>query len=173
MIYDKFLEFNLMSLKKIIFCGVIPLFLLSCAPHTVDQQLVATPDPVTLRLAEAADRAANSLDVLAAVEQERTSVTLPPLVANAPIALRRSITIDWIGPIEPIVKRLADRASYEFVTSGPMPEIPVIVNVNTRSTPIISILRDVGLQMNNRGTLKVDAENQVIEINYAQIPEYE
>ena len=160
-----------MFFKKIAFYSLIPLLLAACAQNMPDPQLVAEPDPVVLRLAEAADRAANSLNVLAAAEQNKSAVELPPLAAGAPIALRRSITVDWVGPVEPIVKKLADRASYSFLVSGKTPEVPIITNLNVRSQPVVEVLRDIGLQMNDRGTLKVDANRKVIEINYAHVSE--
>lgn len=162
-----------MLLKKITLYSLLPLALVACAKHVPDPQLVAEPDPVVLRLAEAADRAATSLNTLAAVEQNRTATDLPPLAASAPAELRRSITVDWVGPIEPIVKRLADRASYSFMVSGKKPEVPIITNINVRSEPVVEVLRDIGLQMNDRGTLKVDANRKVIEINYAYVSEDE
>ncbi len=158
-----------MFLRKIAFYSLISLTTVACAPYVPDPQLVAEPDPIALRLAQAADRAANSLNVLAAVEQNRTPVDLPPLTASAPAELRRSITVDWVGPIEPIIKTLADRVSYSFMTSGQKPQVPIVTNINVRSEPVIEVLRDIGLQMSDRGTLKVDANRKVIEINYAQV----
>ena len=160
-----------MSLKKIALYGVIPVLLSACATYQPDPQLVAEPDPITLRLAEAADRAATSLNTLAAVEQTRTNTSLPPLAAGAPVELRRSITVDWVGPVDPIVKRLAERASYEFIETGKAPEVPIVVNISTRNEAVVEVLRDIGLQMKDRGTLKVDANKKVIEINYAYVTE--
>lgn len=141
----------------------------ACVRNMPQPQLIAEPDSVTLRLAQAADRAANALDNLAAVEQVRTPVDLPPLASSAPAELRRSVTVDWIGPIGPIAQQLADRASYKLVTTGNPPETPVIVNVNVRNQPVIEVLRDVGLQLGSRATLKVDANNKAVELSYGNV----
>lgn len=156
--------FNSFSL----FC--IALALTGCAPRNMPKpQLVVEPENVTMRLAQAADRAATALDTLAAIEQVRTPTDLPPLAANAPLELRRSVTVNWVGPAEPLVKQLADRASYRFVVSGNAPETPVIVNLNVQHQPVIETLRDVGLQMGKRAELRVDAEQKVVELNYANV----
>jgi defect-in-organelle-trafficking protein DotD len=132
-------------------------------------QLVVEPENVTMRLAAAADRASSALDSLAAIEQTRTPTDLPPLAASAPLELRRSITVNWIGPIEPIAKQLADRASYQLNITGNKPETPVIVSLNVRNQPVIESLRDLGLQLGGRAELKVDPNLKVIEVSYANI----
>lgn len=132
-------------------------------------QLVVEPENVTMRLAQAADRASNALDTLASIEQVRTPTDLPPLAASAPAELRRSVTVNWIGPIEPIAKQLADRASYRFDVTGNVPETPVIVSMNVRNQPVIEGLRDLGLQLGGRAELKVDANLHRIELHYAGV----
>jgi defect-in-organelle-trafficking protein DotD len=143
--------------------------LTACSRNAPHPQLVAEPDQVTLRLAQAADRAANALDTLASIEQVRTPTDLPPLAAGAPAELRRSITVNWYGNVEPLLKTLADRASYRFLITGNKPENALIVTINVRNQPVIETLRDVGLQMGTRAQVKVDAAQQVIELNYGQV----
>ena len=138
--------------------------LAGCRTNQPQPQLVAEPDQVTLRLAQAADRAANALDTLASVEQVRTPTELPPLTADAPPELRRSITFDWYGPVEPLVKTLADRASYRVVVTGNAPESVIIVTLKARNETVIEALRDVGLQMGTRAQINVDANQKTIEL---------
>lgn len=130
-------------------------------------QVVAAPDSVSAMLADAADRASNALETLAAVESKRTPVANLGPVGDAPIELRRGVTVNWVGPVEPIVQGLANRASYEFLTIGATPSIPVVVRVDVENRPVIDVLRDIGLQLGVRGDVKVDGNRQVIEIHYA------
>lgn len=158
--------------RHIIFAGILAATLLglsACGTHQPMPQLVAESDNVTLRLAQAADRAANALDTLAAIQQTRTPVELPPLAANAPPELRRSITVNWMGPVEPLAKTLADRAGYKLLTTGNAPENAIIVTINVRNQPVIETLRDVGLQLGGRAQLKVDAGLQIVELSYASV----
>lgn len=130
-------------------------------------QLVAAPDSVSAMLADAADRASNALETLAAVEHERTPTADLSPVANAPVELRRAVTVSWIGPVDTITKTLADRASYQFRTIGATPAIPVIINIDVENRPVIDVLRDIGLQLGNRADIKVDSMSKVVEIHYA------
>jgi defect-in-organelle-trafficking protein DotD len=163
-------------MKRLVFCFcVVTAFaaVVGCTKNLPKPQLVAEPDNVTLRLAQAADRAANALDTLAAIEQVRSPSDLPPLAAGAPPELRRSVTVNWIGPVEPLVRQLADRASYKVVVSGNAPEAAIIISMNARNQPVIEALRDIGLQLAARGELRVDANLKTVELSYAnvQIPE--
>lgn len=132
-----------------------------------DAQLVSQPDTVSLMLADAADRASRALETLASVEQARTPVSGISSVPNAPMELRRPVTIDWVGPVENIARTLAERASYSFMAIGDQPPAPVIVTVRARKKPIIDVLRDIGLQITNRGKILVDGRQKVVEVQYA------
>lgn len=130
-------------------------------------QIVASPDKVSALLAEAADRASVSLETLASVERARTPATNMAPIDNVPTELRRAITVNWTGPIEPIAKTLADRAGYGFLVLGNTPSIPVVVSLDVENTRVIDALRDLGLQLGMRGDVKVDARSRMVEIYYA------
>lgn len=130
-------------------------------------QIVASPDTVSTMLAESADRASIALEELAAVERSKApGVSMSP-VNNAPIELRRTITVNWVGPIGPIAKTLADRAGYGFITLGNEPAVPAVVSIDAENTRVVDVLRDIGLQLGMRGDIKVDANSKMIEIYYA------
>jgi defect in organelle trafficking protein DotD len=129
-------------------------------------QLVAAPDSVSAMLADAADRASTALETLAAVEQFRTPGASTAPAGNAPPELRRAITVNWIGPVEPVTKTLADRAGYSFVTVGAAPPVPLVISIDAENKPVIDVLRDIGLQLGSRADIKVDGNRRVVELNY-------
>ncbi len=151
----------------------LAIVLSACAPgHPVtgdEAQLVAQPDKVSAMLAEAADKASNALQTLAAIEQTKTGQ--PPIIpiTGAPPELKRGISINWVGPADQITKMLANRASYGFQVVGAAPPVPIVVSIDVENKPVIEVLRDVGLQMGTRADLKVDGARRVIEIHYAPI----
>ncbi len=145
--------------------------LTACGPIARDfsashPQMVATPDPVSALLADAADRASRSLETLAAVEHARSPGASVAPAGNAPTELRRAVTVSWTGPVEPIAKMMAERAGYNFVAIGAMPPTPVVVSVKAENRPVIDVLRDIGLQMGVRGDIKVDSPRKVVELHY-------
>lgn len=147
----------------------ILLLLAACQMPERNAQVVASPDKVSLMLAEAADKASTSLESLAAIEQQKSSgIAVQPIV-NAPEELSRAITLTWVGPPEQVLRKLADRASYSFVTLGNRPPVPLVVNVDVQNQPVIEVLRDVGLQLGVRGDVKVDSQREIIELHYAPV----
>lgn len=135
----------------------------------VDEQLVAEPDPVALRLANAVDRASAALQTLASVEQARNPSLSVQGIPYAPTELRRAVSVDWTGPIVPIAKRMADRAGYMFHVNGDEPPLPVVVTVRAYEKSVVEVLRDIGLQAGRRATIAVDPDQRVVELNYAPV----
>lgn len=130
-------------------------------------QLVASPDKVSLMLANAADRASVALETLAAVEQSRSPDIAVAPISNAPKELRRAVSVNWVGPVEPIAKKLADRAGYIFQPIGNPPPVPIVVSVDAENQPVIDVFRSIGLQLGTRADVKVDANRKVVEVHYA------
>ncbi len=150
--------------------GAVAVSLSACTmPTKVDQQLVAEPDPISLRLASAVDRASAALQTLASVEQARNPGVAVQSVPYAPQELRRTMSVNWVGPIEPIARSLADRAGYELRISGDVPPVPVVVTVMAKQKSVVEVLRDVGLQAGQRADIAVDPERKVVELNYAPV----
>ncbi|MEM6810933.1 MAG: DotD/TraH family lipoprotein [Pseudomonadota bacterium] len=148
----------------------VALVLPACAQMTQrSPQVVASPDKVSLMLAEAADKASNALEALAAVEQSRAPAIAVEPIHNAPSELKRAATINWIGPADTLLRKLADRASYTFISVGNKPPVPLVVNIDKENAPVIEILRDVGLQLGMRADVKVDSINRMVELHYSPV----
>lgn len=157
--------------KKISLLAATGLIVLSaCTPSSkVDHQMVASPDPVSLRLASAVDKASAALQTLASVEQARNPGVAIQAAPYAPQELRRTVSVDWVGPIEPIAQRLADRAGYTFSVHGDTPPAPVVVSVQAKQKSVVEVLRDLGLQAGLRANVVVDPEQQIVELHYAPV----
>lgn len=155
--------------KYIIIIALAVTFLVSACSHQNKPipQLVAEPNSVDLMLADAADRATRALETLASMEQATKPGEVVAAVPNAPQELRRALTFDWSGPAEPLVQELSKQAGYDFGVIGNRPPLPIILNIKATNTPMIDVLRDIGLQMGARSDLKVDAQGRRIEIHYA------
>lgn len=160
-------------IPKISFFAVGTILLLTAcngaAVRMQDPQVVAAPDRVSAMLANAADKASNALQNLAAVEQAKAPPAELARLDDAPIELRRAITVSWIGPVDNITKMLADRASYGFDAFGDVPPVPVVVNIDVENKPIIDVLRDIGLQLGARADVRVDGNRRVVELHYAPV----
>lgn len=159
-------------MARISYFSILMLALMLPACSRIDKfsndtpQIVAAPDSVTAMLANAADRASDALQTLAAVEAARSPAPGLAPIGDAPVELRRAISVNWVGGVEPITKTLADRAGYRFMVVGTAPPTPVIVSLDVENKPVIEVLRDIGLQIGMRGDIKVDSNQRLVEIHY-------
>ncbi len=131
---------------------------------------VATqPDIVSVKLAQAADKASKALDTIANIEHHKNPA-VPPIqkdYSSASPAMMQPVTLRWSGPIDQIARVLAERAGMRFRTAGRTPGVPVVVNVDAYQQPILYIMRDIGLQSGSKADLLVDQNEGVVEVRYA------
>lgn len=75
-------------------------------------------------------------------------------------------SIDWSGPIEPLLEKIASMSRYRVKVLGPIPPVPVLVTLAARDRVIADILKDAGIQAGNRANLVVYPSSRVIELRY-------
>ena len=77
-------------------------------------------------------------------------------------------SIDWSGPVEPLVRQIAKAANYRVRVLGAPPAIPVLVTLYDKNRMLADVLRDVGYQCGRRATVLIFPESRVIELQYAK-----
>jgi defect-in-organelle-trafficking protein DotD len=77
-------------------------------------------------------------------------------------------TVDWSGPVEPLLKQIAFASNYRVRVLGTPPAIPVIVTMYSKNVMLGDILRDVGYQCGRRATVVVYPSSRTIELRYAK-----
>lgn len=118
-------------------------------------------------VASAANSTSSSLQELAAMKM----ATQPKDKLARPIDARATgmtalASIDWDGPVKPIVEKLAGVSGYSVRVLGDAPAVPVLVVVNKENATVADILRDVTYQVENKATIKVYPKSRVIELRY-------
>lgn len=142
--------------------------LVACDDTMAVTPVATEPDIVTVKLAQAADKAAAALDSISGIEQQRNPDIHPVEdYSGVPPNLMQPVTIRWSGPIEQISKSLAERAGLRFHVKGNVPAVPLVVNIDVYQQPIIHVLRDIGLQAGHRADLAVDGATGTVEVRYA------
>jgi len=120
-------------------------------------------------LAEASYSVSRSLVDLAQTAQ--AAHPLPELASPpspATYGMGMLSTVDWSGPVEPLLLQIARASNYRLRVLGTAPAIPVLVTIYSRNTMLGDILRDVGYQCGRRATVVVFPESRVIELRYAK-----
>lgn len=120
-------------------------------------------------LAEASYDISRSLVDLAETAQAAHPVpNLAPPPDPATYGMAAITTVDWSGPVEPLLKQIAYAANYRVRALGTPPAIPVIVSIYAKNVMLGDILRDVGYQCGRRATVVIYPQSRVIELRYAK-----
>lgn len=141
-----------------------------CVTATSVTPVATEPDVVSVRLAQAAEKASNALDTLSGIEQYREpQMPAPEDYSSAPPALTQLISIQWSGPIDQILQTLAARSGMRYKVAGSTSGVPLLVNLDVYQKPLIEVLHDLGLQAGRRADVSVNNLNNSIEIRYAPV----
>jgi defect-in-organelle-trafficking protein DotD len=142
-------------------------FLYACATPKPPEAYV--PNKAQISLSEASYSVSRSIVDLAETAEAahpRPRIESPP--APASYGMGGLTSVDWSGPVEPLVKQIATAANYRFKVLGTQPGIPIIVTIYTKNAMLGDVLRDVGYQCGRRATVTVYADTRVIELSYAK-----
>lgn len=128
----------------------------------------ATSDPnAQAQIADTATSVNQSLQQLSAIQQ----ATNPGVRMGHPmdphsIGMAQQVSLNWTGPIEPVLKKIARASNYQLRVLGNRPAIPVIVIVHTRNATLASILRNVTYQATGKANINIYPHAKIIELRY-------
>ena len=118
-------------------------------------------------LSEAAVSVSNSLNKLAEIQQAvHPQAKLPPPPNAEKIGMADLASVDWTGPIEPLVRKIAAASQYRLRVLGHSPAIPIIVSITAKDTQLADLLRDIGFQSEQQASLVLYPSSRVIELRY-------
>ncbi|MFT3742023.1 MAG: type IVB secretion system lipoprotein DotD [Gammaproteobacteria bacterium] len=120
-----------------------------------------------ISLSESAASVSNSLNRLSAIEKAiHPEAKIPPAPNPYAIGLGIPASVDWTGPIEPLVAKLAAAGNYKYRVIGNRPSIPVIVQIYDNNMPIADILRDIDYQADKKADVQIYPSRRTIELRY-------
>lgn len=128
----------------------------ACNNKEIEKQLLDTAQSIERSLA------------LLAMSQESNN---PPLINTAPLltpegGMGGTADIDWTGPIEPLLRKLADMTDYNLKILGSEPTIPIIVSITQNKAVIADIVKNASLQAGRQANIMVFPANKIIELRY-------
>ncbi len=124
-------------------------------------------DEAEVKIAESADSINDSLKELSEIERAvHPGARLPKPPNPARIGMAGTASIDWIGPVEPLIEKIAKASHYRVRVLGSKPAIPALVQISKQDVPLMDILRDVTFQVQKKADIVVYPSNRVIELRY-------
>lgn len=152
-------------MDKLLFIIPIATLLVGCTPKTTYEV-----SDIEHQLVKSALSVEDSLRTLAATQDVyskdaiNTDILITPQGGMGELA-----SLDWAGPIEPLLEKIGDMTQYRVKVLGPIPPIPLIVTISSRERMIADILKDAGLQAGKRANLVVYPSSRIIELRYSAI----
>lgn len=118
-------------------------------------------------LAQAASSVNDSLEELSAIQV----ATHPEVHLGAPVnaralGLAQKASLNWTGPVKPLLKHLAKFGHYKLRVVGKTPAIPIIVAIDANNETLAQMLRDIKYQVSNRATVLLYPRARIIELRY-------
>jgi defect in organelle trafficking protein DotD len=124
---------------------------------------------VSVALSDSAQSIDQSLQELSAMERaDHPAIKMPNPLNPEMIGMAQIISIDWNGPIEPLLKKLTELTHYRLHILGTRPAIPIIVSITKHQVPLAEVVRDANFQCQRHANVAVYAANRVIELRYAR-----
>lgn len=152
--------------RKMVSLIAISCMMLGCAAPTMKEKPMAkVSDPAMVDTAEAATSVSRALNDLANVKNVQNHL-IREEDESPPLVLTRLLTIDWSGPVEPILKQVAQASQLRLKVLGHEPAIPVIVSLDRHETMAYDVLQDIQGQVSGRASIVVFPTSGVIELHY-------
>lgn len=124
--------------------------------HDAEQELV-----------EAAHHVSRTLDDLARVQySEHKPEDLKDTINPEQLGMTDLGSIDWSGPVEPIIKQLAQASKYKLRVLGVKPAVPILVSINKQNASLAEIIRDITYQVHQNAVIQIYPKSRIIEIRY-------
>lgn len=158
-----------MDMKRLFALGVVGVLLAGCSSTTYKNTDAVENQNADITLAQASSTISDSLTASEEIQRATTSPLSMKSLPNADAYNMDQIaTIDWSGPIGPIVKKIAQASQYQLRVLGPSPALPVLISIHQKNTSLGYILRDIDYQAGSKANIVVFPDKRLIELRYAR-----
>ncbi|HKY69681.1 MAG TPA: type IVB secretion system lipoprotein DotD [Gammaproteobacteria bacterium] len=150
------------------FIVLTSLLFVGCTP--LSENTAFEGSDVEAQLAAAAHSVERSLHTLAAAQEaySMTAINTAPLITPKG-GMGGTASIDWAGPIEPLLEKVGRMTNYKVKVLGASPAIPVLISISGQNIVLADILKNAGLQAGRRANLVVYPESRIIELRYVPV----
>ena len=165
------------TLKKYTQCFSLCAAVLALSACAHKQPTVNTPSinvPITSADAQtdtlinqAASSVSQSLTDMSATQTAAyPGVKVPPPLNAKSTGLSQTVTINWNGPVAPLLRKITETGHYKFQVIGKNIGIPALVSVNMKNATLASALRNIRYQVAQKADLIIYPKKRLVELRY-------
>lgn len=120
------------------------------------------------KLSDYAQKSSLSMQRLAAIQIDRSGAQ--PVELKVPKGLEKPISITWTGPIEQLVKKVAEMTNYSYEgVLGGKPANAVHVSVSVTNMTAFHVLADAGAQAGVAADIIIRPEQRKVAVKYPPV----
>ncbi len=130
---------------------------------------ISKPDnDAVYQLTEATKSVSASIAKLAEIQraQHPDYYKTPHNVVKAPVSA--TVSMNYIGPIEPLLRKLAKSSHLKYGKLGKQNGSPIIVSIDAKNSSLADVVKDIAYQAQNHAVVEV-TKSGVLQIRYLNI----
>jgi len=89
-----------------------------------------------------------------------------PKLDPASIHMTQIASLNWYGPLQPLLAKIAKASGYKFRVLGNKPATAIIIAIDTHNQPLAYILQNAIYQAAGKANVKVYPSRRVLELRY-------
>ena len=89
----------------------------------------------------------------------------PEVIATAPV-FSPTVTASYLGDARMLLEQAAKANGMVFTVTGPMPQLPIFVQINVKNASLDAFLEQVAHQLSQRADVVVRNKRKTIELRY-------
>ena len=117
------------------------------------------------KLAIAAASVSESLAELAQIQRSVHEVKQFKSDPNLVQIKAGRVSIDWTGPVESLLGKIAQSTDIHYRTIGTKPHLPIIVSVTANDVLVSDLVRDVAYKIQSQAAISL-SKDKVLELRY-------
>lgn len=117
------------------------------------------------KLAQAAASVSESLAELARIQRSVHEVKQFKSDPNLVRIQAGRVSIDWTGPVETLLGKIAQSTDIHYRTIGTKPPLPIIVSVTANDVLVSDLIRDVAYKIQAQAAISL-SKDKVLELRY-------
>lgn len=148
-------------MKRLFICLIIIGLLTSCAKP---ESLPPSHNDLDLKVISSLEANSTKIENLL-IELSETEKAVKPIDHKIIGQLNYEVTVKWTGPLDPVVKKVAESVGMKFDVIG-SPNTPVLVSIDARDKMVLDVLRNLGMQAGNLAKITYRPRENAVEIIY-------
>ena len=119
-------------------------------------------------LNEAANNATQSMQELASLQKAHDGQGQLPFESIADPALDQLVSVRWYGPIEQLLRNVAQKVGYQLQVYGKPPKTPILIDIDNSADPTTAkqVLTNADLQAKNDASVLIYVKEKIISLRY-------